>query len=151
MNNTPKPFVPSLFILIGPFIGLLCITLVFHSHIIFYEPLRFLKGLVTPTIIFPMLGYLLLLTPFSYLIGVLPAFIIDQFFKKIFKNKLYQANFSTALIYGCVLGFIWSPILFLLSLYNIEPIKIFLFLQFYLILPTTVICTLLEWKKSPSQ
>jgi len=148
MNNKIKPIRSSLFILLGPFIGLLCITIVFHSHIFFYEPLRFIKGLVTPSIIFPMLAYLLLLTPFSFLIGILPAFITDRIFHIFFKKKIYKANFLKVFIYGCLLGFMWLPILLFLFLLftNLGYIKI-LYIQLFLILPTTIICTLLEWRK----
>lgn len=86
----------SSFIIYGPFLGTLFLTIAGHSDIYLYEPMRFLKGMVTPSIIFPMLGLLLLITPFGYLIGITPAFLTERLFEKFVKHKLSQAHFFSS-------------------------------------------------------
>ena len=77
----------SAFVIWGPFIGTLIIAITFHSHIMFGDPIRFLKGLITPSIIFPMIGGLFLITPFGYLLGIIPAIIIQLLFQHFFAEK----------------------------------------------------------------
>jgi len=82
----------SAFILCGPFIGTFIIAITFHSEIIFYNPMRFLKGLITPSIIFPMIAAFILITPFGYLLGCIPAIITNLLFKHFFASKLVLAS-----------------------------------------------------------
>lgn len=137
----------SSFIIYGPFLGTLFLTIAGHSDIYLYEPMRFLKGMVTPSIIFPMLGLLLLITPFGYLIGITPAFLTERLFEKFIKHKLSQAHFFQALMYGCGLGLIWAPLILYFSSFTLKLWTVFTVFQFCLVLPTTLICTLIEWRR----
>lgn len=135
----------SAFILCGPFIGTFIIAITFHSEIIFYNPMRFLKGLITPSIIFPMIAAFILITPFGYLLGCIPAIITNLLFKHFFASKLALASWRYSLIYGCLLGFMLAPFILMIAIVTPSPLFTFLYLQFVLILPTTLICTFIEW------
>ncbi|WP_151807423.1 hypothetical protein [Acinetobacter bereziniae] len=137
----------SAFVIWGPFIGTLIIAITFHSHIMFGDPIRFLKGLITPSIIFPMIGGLFLITPFGYLLGIIPAIIIQLLFQHFFAEKLAQIPLMRCIIYGAMLGLMLSPFILILSILTPSPIFTFSYLQFVLILPTTLICTVIEWKR----
>ena len=141
----------SAYILYGPFFGTLFLAIIGHSHIYLNDPMRFLIGMVTPSIIFPMLLGLAFITPFGYLIGIIPAFLTDRIYLKFVQEKISQAHFFQVLIYGCGLGLIWAPLIFILSLNTLKVWPFFIVLQFLIILPTTLICTLIEWKKSKMQ
>ncbi|APR71088.1 hypothetical protein [Acinetobacter haemolyticus] len=137
----------SAFIIWGPFIGTLIIVITFHSPIMFGDPIRFLKGLITPSVIFPMIGGLFLITPFGYLLGIFPAIITQLLFQHFFAQKLAQTSLMRSIIYSGFLGFMLAPFTLILAILTPSPLIIFSYLQFVLILPTTLICTVIEWKK----
>ena len=138
----------SAFILCGPFIGTFIIAITFHSEIIFYNPMRFLKGLITPSIIFPMIAASILITPIGYLLGCIPVIITNLLFNHFFASKLALASWRYSLIYGCLLGFMLAPFILIIAIVTPSPLFTFLYLQFVLILPTTLICTFIEWKRA---
>ena len=53
--NTKKPA----FTVIGPFIGTFCVAITFHASIFQRNPQHFLQGLITPSIVVPMIGTLI--------------------------------------------------------------------------------------------
>ncbi len=89
----------SAFILCGPLIGTFIITITFHSGLFFYDPMRFLKGLITPSIIFPMIAAFILITPIGYLLGCIPAIITNLLFKHFFAKIVYYS--LTAFLEKC--------------------------------------------------
>ncbi|OJU55836.1 MAG: hypothetical protein BGN93_21475 [Acinetobacter sp. 39-4] len=151
ITNTSFPQKPkwlsSAFVIWGPFIGTLIIVITFHSPIMFGDPIRFLKGLITPSIIFPMIGGLFLITPFGYLLGIIPAIITQLLFQHFFAKKLAQISLMRSMIYSCILGFMLAPFILILAILTPSPLITFGYLQFVLILPTILICTVIEWKK----
>lgn len=147
LSKKPK-WQSSAFVIWGPFIGTLIIAITFHSHIMFGDPIRFLKGLVTPSIIFPMIGGLFLITPFGYLLGILPAIITQLLFQHFFAEKLSQIRLMRSIIYGGILGLMLAPFTLIIAILTPSPLFIFSYLQFVLILPTTLICTIIEWKRA---
>jgi hypothetical protein len=146
LHQKPK-WQRSAFVIWGPFIGTLIIAITFHSQIMFDDPMRFLKGLITPSIIFPMIGGLFLITPFGYLLGIIPALITQLLFQHYFEQKLAQISLTRSIIYGGILGLMLSPFIFIFSIVTPSPLFTFSYLQFVLILPTTIICTVIEWKR----
>lgn len=138
----------SAFIAIGSFFGTLLFTLSFHSLIFFDDPIRFLHGLITPHIIFPMLLAFIFILPFGYLIGLLPATISKLLFEHFFAVKIGSVSFSRATLYGFALGFMWSPLILVIDLATGAAFKLFLYVEFVLILPVCVICTWIEWRKA---
>lgn len=117
-NNKRKR---SVFILWGPFIGTFIIAITFHSEIIFYDPMRFLKGLITLSIIFPMIAAFILITPFGYLLGCIPAIITNLLFKHFFESKLVLASWRYSLIYGCILGLMLAPFILIIAIVTPSP------------------------------
>lgn len=139
----------STFLTLGPFIGTFCIAITSHSSIFQRDPQHFLHGLITPSIVLPMIAALILITPFGYLFGIIPASITKLLFERFFENKISDANLAKAVLYGLILSLMWSPFLFILTmLITWNNFNIFLYIQFILIFPSTMICTLIEWKKS---
>lgn len=138
----------SAFVMWGPFIGTLIIAITFHSQIMFGDPMRFLKGLITPSIIFPMIGGLFLIMPFGYLLGIIPALVTQWLFQHFFEQKLVQISLIRSIIYGGILGLMLAPFIVIFAILTPSPIFTFSYLQFFLILPTTLICTVIEWKKA---
>ena len=131
----------------GPFIGTWIIVLSFHSLIFLDHPARFLVGLVTPSIIIPMVLLMCIAMIMGYMIGFIPAYITGQLFAVLFQHKLANANLFKATVYGCVLGLLWAPVLGIFLLFSQQQLLPFLYLQFIFIVPITIICTLIEWKK----
>ena len=138
----------SAFIAIGSFFGTFIFTLSFHLLIFLDDPIRFLHGLITPHIIFPMLLGFVFILPFGYLIGLLPAFISKLLFEHFYAVKISPASFSRATLYGLVIGLIWSPLILVIDLAIGLEFKLFLYVEFVLILPVCVICTWIEWRKA---
>ena len=136
------------FIAIGSFFGTLLFTISFHSLTFFDDPSRFLKGLITPHIIFPMLLAFLFILPFGYLIGLLPAVITNLLFERFFAVKIGHARFSRATLYGLVIGLMWSPLILAIDLAIGAGLKLFLYVEFVLILPVCLVCTWVEWRKA---
>jgi len=137
----------SAFTCYGPFIGTWIIVI--SLHILLYQdnPTRFLAGLVTPSIVIPMLILMLIAIVVGYVIGYIPAFMTGELFLHIFKNKLAKANLYQVIAYGSLTSFLWTPVSLLLSQSSQEWLQPFLYLQFVFILPITVICAIIEWKK----
>lgn len=134
----------------GPLIATFLIVLAGHSPIIILDTLRFLQGLITPSIIFPMLALMVIASVVGYAIGIIPVYITWLVFEKKFAMKLPSATAFQALLYGVYAGLIWTPFLLL----SFIDIKIFYFgLAFcgLIILPTSAICGWLEWRKLQKQ
>ncbi|WP_180156291.1 hypothetical protein [Acinetobacter sp. YH12045] len=138
----------SAFIAIGSLLGTLLFTLSFHLLIFLDDPSRFLHGLITPHIIFPMLLAFVFILPFGYLIGLLPALVSKLLFEHFYAVKIGSASFSRATLYGLVIGLMWSPIILVIDLAVGAGSKFFLFVEFVLILPVCLVCTWIEWKKA---
>ena len=141
----------SAFIAIGPFIGTLIFIMTFHSLMFFDDPTRFLQGLITPHIIFPMLLAFIFILPFGYLIGLIPAVISKLLFELFFAVKIGSVSFCRAIIYGFVLGLTWSPLILVIDLATGAGFKLFLYAEFVLVLPICVLCTWIEWRKAMNQ
>ena len=137
----------SAFTAIGSFFGTLLFTLSFHSLIFLDDPIRFLHGLITPRIIFPMLLGFIFILPFGYLIGLLPAVISKLLFEHFFAFKIGSVSFSRATLYGFALGLMWSPLILAFDLATGAGFKLFLYVEFVLILPVCMLCTWIEWRK----
>ena len=141
----------SAFIAIGSFFGTLLFTLSFHSLMFFDDPIRFLRGLITPSIIFPMLLGFVFILPFGYLIGLIPATVSKLLFEHFYAVKIGSVNFSRATLYGIILGLMWAPVLIAIDLAMDMEFKLFLYLEGVLILPVCVMCTWIEWRKAMNQ
>ena len=138
----------SAFISIGSLLGTLLFTLSFHSLMFFDDPIRFLHGLITPHIVFPMLLAFVFILPFGYFIGLLPALISKGLFEHFYVAKIGSVSFSRATLYGLVIGLMWSPIILILDLAVGAGLKFFLYVEFVLILPVCLVCTWIEWRKA---
>lgn len=136
----------SSFIIFGPFFGTLFLMIITHSDIYLYDPIRFLKGMVTPSIIFQMLVNFIFIIPFGYWIGIMPAYLTDRLYENFVKDKLPQSNLLHAVLYGGGLSLVWAPLIVILSSFTVKPWTIFIEIKFFLFLPTTIICTLIEWR-----
>ena len=141
----------SAFTAIGSFFGTLLFTLSFHSLMFFDDPIRFLHGLITPHIIFPMLLAFIFILPFGYLIGLLPAVISKLLFEHFFAAKIGSMSFSRVTLYGIILGLMWAPLLIVIDLAMGMEFRLFLYAEGVLILPVCVMCTWVEWKKAINQ
>ncbi len=142
----------SAFIAIGSFFGTLLFTLSFHSLMFFDDPIRFLRGLITPSIIFPMLLGFIFVLPFGYLIGLIPATISKLLFEHFYAVKIGSVSFSRATLCGVILGLMWAPLLIVIDLTMGMEFKLFLYVEFVLILPVCVMCTWIErYKATNSQ
>ena len=137
----------SAFTCYGPFIGTWIIVISLHILVYLDNPTRFLAGLVTPSIVIPMLILMLIAIVVGYVIGYIPAFITGELFLHIFKNKLANANLYQVIAYGSLTSFLWTPVLLIFPQFFKEWLKAFLYFHFVFILPITVICAVIEWKK----
>ena len=137
----------SAFTCYGPFIGTWIIVISLHILVYLDNPTRFLAGLVTPSIVIPMLILMLIAIVVGYVIGYIPAFITGELFLHIFKNKLAKANLYQVIAYGSLTSFLWTPVLLIFPQFFKEWLKAFLYFHFVFILPITVICAVIEWKK----
>ena len=138
----------SAFISIGSFIGTLIFMGIFHSMMFYDDPNRFLRGLITPHIIFPMLLAFVFILPFGYLIGLLPALVSKLLFEHFFAVKIDKASFHRAILYGFVIGLMWSPLILAIDLVVGAGLKFFLYVEFVLIIPVCLVCTWIEWRKA---
>lgn len=132
---------------IGPFIGTFCVAMTFHVSIFQRDPQHFLQGLITPSIVFPMIVALIFITPFGYLFGFIPAMITNLLFEHFFKGKMLSTSFLRVFGYACLLCLMWAPFIFILTMLIWNDINIFLYVIFIMIVPSTLICTLIEWRK----
>ena len=73
----------SAFTCYGPFIGTWIIVISLHILLYLDYPTRFLAGLVTPSIVIPMLILMLIAIVVGYVIGYIPAFITGELFLRI--------------------------------------------------------------------
>ena len=137
----------SAFTCYGPFIGTWIIVISLHILVYLDNPTRFLAGLVTPSIVISMLILMLIAIVVGYVIGYIPAFITGELFLHIFKNKLANANLYQVIAYGSLTSFLWTPVLLIFPQFFKEWLKAFLYFHFVFILPITVICAVIEWKK----
>ena len=137
----------SSFTCYGPFIGTWIIVISFHILVYLDHPSHFLAGLVTPSIVISMLILMLIALVVGYIIGYIPAFITGELFLHIFKNKLANANLYQVIAYGSLTSFLWTPVLLIFPQFFKEWLKAFLYFHFVFILPITVICAVIEWKK----
>ena len=140
-------FLGSAFTSYGPFIGTWIIVISLHILVYLDNPTRFLAGLVTPSIVISMLILMLIALVVGYIIGYIPAFITGELFLHIFKNKLAKANLYQVIAYGSLTSFLWTPVLLIFPQFFKEWLKAFLYFHFVFILPITVICAVIEWKK----
>ena len=131
----------------GPLIGTCIIVFSFHIFIFLDHPTRFLQGLITPSVIIPMLLLMAIAIMVGYVIGYIPAYITGKLFLQIFGNKLANANLFKVIAYGGFISILWAPIILILMQLSKVNILLFLYLQFIFILPITVICAVMEWKK----
>ncbi|WP_173912764.1 hypothetical protein [Acinetobacter sp. Marseille-Q1618] len=138
----------SAFSAIGPFIGTLIVIITFHSFMFADNPSRFIQGLITPHIIFPMLFAFVCILPFGYLIGLLPSIISKLLFEHFYAVKINSASVSRATLYGFFLGLMWSPLILVICLATGADFKLFLYVEFVLILPVCIVCTWIEWRKA---
>lgn len=140
-------FSTTAFTRFGPMIGTFIIVISFHILFFLDHPAKFLQGLITPSVIIPMFFLMLIAIIIGYVIGYIPAYITGELFLHIFKNKLANANLYQVIAYGCFTSFLWIPLLLILSQFSHEWSLIFLYLQFIFILPITIICAVIEWRK----
>ena len=138
----------SAFTAIGSLLGTLLFTLSFHLLIFLDDPNRFLHGLITPHIIFPMLLAFVFILPFGYFIGLLPALVSKLLFEHFYAVRIGSASFYRATLYGLMLGLMWSPIILILDLAAGAGLKFFLYVEFVLIFPVCLVCNWIEWKKA---
>ncbi|WP_096911058.1 MULTISPECIES: hypothetical protein [Acinetobacter] len=131
----------------GPILGTVIIVISFHMLIYLDHPTRFLQSLITPSVVIPMFFFMLIAIVVGYIIGYIPAYITGELFLHLFQNKLARASLYQIIAYGCFSGLLWAPLLFLLVQFSQQSLLPFLYLQFILILPITIICAMIEWKK----
>ncbi len=95
-----------------------------------------------------MLLAFVFILPFGYLIGLIPATVSKLLLEHFYAVKISSASFSRATLYSLVIGLIWSPLILVIDLATDEGLKLFLYVEFVLILPVCVICTWVEWRKA---
>ena len=142
------------FILLGPFIATWIAVIIGHQHLYLNDPIRFLIGLITPSIIFPMLGMMVVAMIFGYILGMLPAYLTFLIFSKLIHRHLPHAQLKHFIGYGFCAGLFWVVLTLLLVLYDHSMLRNALLLSGLVMLPTSVICAALTWKqdrKSKSQ
>ena len=130
----------------GPFIATFILIFLGHSPLIFFEPIRFLTGLVTPSILFSMLALMVLALIVGFCIGILPTYITGLIFQKLIQNKIKNLTLLQSLFYGFCAGLSWMVwvLIGLLEPKVILPILIFVGM---VIIPTSMLCALLEWRR----
>lgn len=121
--------------------------IVISFHIIFFldDPLQFLIGLITPSIIFPMLALMCVALVVGYVIGIISAYLTSKIFYKLLGDPQENMRRSHYLKCGVISALLWSPLL-ILGVYGIPiliPIVLFLLI---VVFPTTLICAELEWR-----
>ncbi len=131
----------------GPLFATILIVVSMHIWIFSNEPIRFLHGLVTPSIIIPMLLYMLIALIFGYCIGIIPTFITQQIFYKLIKNNLAEQTQGQVLYKGFLAGVIWSPLV-LFSIFDEKWLMITAFFVFVVVIPSAMLCAHIEWRKS---
>lgn len=140
----------SCFTRYGPLIATCIVVMFGHLPLLLNEPLRFLKGLITPSIVFSMLGLMLIALVFGYILGLLPTFLTGQFFQHLIRPHLAQATQKTFLYYGACAAMVWSPLL-LFGLFSLITFMSIAWFLFCVILPTSLLCSWLEWRRLQKQ
>ena len=129
----------------GPQIATCLVVICGHLPLIVNDPIRFLSGLITPSIIIPMLGMMFIALILGYLLGVLPTFLTGQLFQRLIRPHLAQATRKTFLFYGACAAMVWSPFL-LFGLFSLIAFMSIAWFLFCIILPTSLLCSWLEWR-----
>ncbi len=129
----------------GPWIATIFVVISGHFEIIFYEPLRFLAGLISPIIMAGMLLFTLVAMLFGYLIGILPALLTGHLFNKIINKNLPNATQFQFLATGFMVSLIWlipicilvlnQPYLWKIALAMVSIISI-----------TSILCAEISWE-----
>lgn len=65
---------------LAPAIATVIIVISFHILFFLDDPIQFLNGLITPSIIFPMLALMCVALVVGYVIGILPAYLTTKIF-----------------------------------------------------------------------
>ena len=130
----------------GPLIATFFVVISGHTPLLLDDPLRFLQGLITPSIIFPMLAMMLLALIFGYILGLIPTFLTGQFFQRLTLPHLAHATYKTFLYYGACAAMVWSPLL-LLGCFSLMAFLTIAWFLFCVILPTSLLCSWLEWRQ----
>lgn len=143
----PTPhIVAATFTRYGPFIATCIVVMCGHIPILLSDPIAFLKGLITSSIIFAMLGMMLLALIFGYILGVLPTFLTGQFFQHLIRPHLATATQKTFLYYAACAAMVWSPLL-LFGLFGWMALISIAWFLFCVIVPTSLFCGWLEWRR----
>lgn len=88
------------FVKYGPLIATFIIVIIFHSMFFYKDPVKFLNGLVTPSILLQMFGFLIAAIITGYIIDVIPTFITGQFFFNFFGQTYQPASLRRVIFYG---------------------------------------------------
>ena len=130
---------------LAPAIETFIIVISFHVLFFLDDPIQFLKGLITPSIIFPMLALMCVALVVGYVIGILPTYLTSKMFYKLLGDLQKNMRRSHYLKCGVISALLWSPLL-ILGVYGIPiliPIVLFLLI---VVFPTTLICAEFEWR-----
>ena len=149
LSQQVKPIPPTLsasFPRYGPLIATFLVVISGHTPLILDDPLRFLQGLITPSIIFPMLGMMLFALIFGYILGIIPTFLTRQVVQHLIRPHLTHATQKTVLFHGACAAMVWSPLL-LFGLFDVMAFLTIAWFLFCVILPTSLFCSWLEWRK----
>lgn len=131
------------FIVFGPAIATSILVLLGHAEIYLYDPIRFLKGLIDPQIIFPMLGMMLFCLVFGYIFGILPALLTGRIFEKLIQPHLPTAGWTRFIWSGFCASMIWIiPALLIIFLHVDFWIAALCFVLFMSI--TSMLCAVIS-------
>ncbi|MFC3903569.1 hypothetical protein SAMN05421749_102366 [Acinetobacter marinus] len=130
----------------GSAIATFMIVISFHVLFFLNDPMQFLLGLITPSIILPMLALMCVALVVGYLIGTIPAYLTSQLFYQFLGDPRENMRRSHYLKCGVLVALAWSLLLILWALLTGAWIALGLFL-FIVVFPTILICADLEWRE----
>ena len=130
---------------LAPAIATFIIVISFHILFFLDDPLQFLIGLITPSIIFPMLALMCVALVVGYVIGIIPAYLTSKIFYKLLGDPQENMRRSHYLKCGALATLTWSPLL-IFGVFCIGTLILLGLFLLIVVLPTTLICADLEWR-----
>ena len=112
-----------------------------------YIPTQTFQNLLNPSNIISTVFSNLFYFGMVFGTGYIPTWITGNLFFKLFGSKYRSANFCQILLYGFIVGSFWYILLiFFIIIQNL--IEFWLVFVTFIILPTSMICAVIEWKKA---
>lgn len=132
---------------LAPAIATFIIVISFHILFFLDDPLQFLIGLITPSIIFPMLALMCVALVVGYVIGIIPAYLTSKIFYKLLGDPQENMRRSHYHKCGALAALTWSPLL-IFGVFRIGTLILLGLFLLIVVFPTTLICADLEWRAS---